>query len=742
MAFTHELVAECLQSEQAFCTAACPFNLDIRDFVGKIQQGRFNIAYKTYQHVVGFPGIVSALCPEPCKLVCPLKNKGGSISLKELEKASIAYARSTDPDHYNVPLKDKRIAIVGAGISGLACALRLTARKYRVVIFEKSGRIGGHLYNILSPEIFLTDIDLQFKHEKFDLRLDTEINNLDDLDFDAVYIATGKDGATFGLNGGKEFPFSTGRPGIFIGGSVTGADTMAAINHGLNVSNAIETWLKIGSMNQPVNKVTTRLPYEAVEVVSSDVIIPANGALYSKDEALDESKRCLKCACDACNRYSPLMNYFRKFPKRITEEVQVSLTPSSLDGAAKIATRYISACTHCGLCKEVCPKDIDTGEFLLNSHRTMRKQGTMPWAFHEFYLRDMEFSIGEAGLVKIPSGFEKSTYLFFPGCQLGASNPEYVISSYSSLLNRYPDTAIFLGCCGAPAEWAGDENIHSGVIDRIRGNWTEAGKPTVIFACPTCRQMFRKYLPEMETAFLYDFLSLPDSFSSPKYQGVTASVYDPCASRHLPGLQATVRNLAVQAGFKLDPLPMEGNMAECCSYGGQVAITHPPYTETIIRKRIGQKETPYITYCSNCRDIFASAGKQAWHILDIIFGLGDGSANGFTVTDRQKNRLALKTQLLNKFWKEDYTMDKPGKKPEINPELREKLHKNYILESDLLTVIEYCEQNSKKVYDPDKESFTGYSQIGNMTYWVEYRVKSDGGYELLNGYCHRMKIEE
>ena len=165
MAFTHELVAECLQNEQAFCTIACPFNLDIRDFIGMVQQGRFNIAYRTFQNVVGFPGIVTALCPEPCKLVCPLKDAGGSISLKELEKSSIGYARSTEPSQYNVPLKDKRIAIIGAGISGLACALRLTSRKYQVTVFEKSDRIGGHLNTLLSPDIFLADIGLQFKHE-------------------------------------------------------------------------------------------------------------------------------------------------------------------------------------------------------------------------------------------------------------------------------------------------------------------------------------------------------------------------------------------------------------------------------------------------------------------------------------------------------------------------------------------------------------------------------------------------
>ncbi len=742
MAFTHELVAECLQFEQAFCTAACPFNLDIRDFIGKIRQGRFNVAYKAYQNTVGFPGIVTALCPEPCKPVCPMKDAGGAISLRELEKASMAHARSTDPDNYNVPSKGKRIAIIGAGVSGLACALRLASRKYQVTVFEKTGRIGGHLHEILSPEVFMADFELQFKYESYELRLNTEIIVLDNLGFDAVYVATGKGGNAFGLEPGDEFPFATSRPGTFIGGSVTGSDTMNAINHGLNAANAIETWLKIRSMAHPYTPVTTKLPYDAVEVKPAGIIVPADGKLYTKEEAVAESQRCLQCCCDACNRHSPLMNYFKKFPKRITEEVQVSLTPSSLDGAAKLATRYISTCTHCGLCKEVCPKDIDTGKFLLQSHRTMRKQGTMPWAFHEFYLRDMDFSIKEAGLFRIPPGYDKSSFLFFPGCQMGASNPEYVVRSYRFLLDRHPDTAIYLGCCGAPAEWAGDEDIHSDVINGIHDNWIKAGKPVVIFACPMCRQMFGEYLPEVQAEFLYSFLELPDLSGNREFEGITASVYDPCASRHEPALQDHIRKLATAAGFKLDPLPMEGNLAECCSYGGHVAITHPPYTEHMINKRIVKKDTPYITYCSNCRDIFSTAGKQAWHILDIIFGIGDGSANGLTVTERQTNRLVLKKQLLNEIWKEEITLEDHGKRLEISLELKDKLHKNYILESDLLQVIEYCEQSNRKLFDPDKQTFTGYHQVGNMTYWVEYKLKGGDVYELINGYCHRMKIEE
>jgi Fe-S oxidoreductase len=742
MAYTNELVAECLQNEQAFCTAACPFNLDVRDFIGKLQQGRFNVAYKTYQNTVGFPGIVSSLCDEPCKNVCALKDAGGSISIRMLERASMDFARNTEPDQYNMPLKDKSIAIVGGGISGLACALRLATKKYAVTVFERSSHTGGHLHELMKPEEFMADIEKQFMNEKYTIALNTEITGLDDIAFDAIYIATGKDGNDFGLLRSNEGPYASNRDGIFMGGSLNGSGTMKAIADGLNAATAIEMYLKTSSMSHPDTTFTTKLTYDAIRIKESVAVTPADGTAFSKEEALAEAKRCLKCTCNACVYYSPLLDYFKKFPRRITEEVEVTIHPATLDGNGTVATRLISTCNHCGLCKEVCPKDIDTGEFLLRSHRAMHEKGAMPWAFHEFYLRDMLFSNNEASLVKTAPGFEKSRFMFFPGCQLGASNPEYVTKSYKHLLDQLPDTSLMLGCCGAPAEWAGDEALHASVIDKIRSDWMTMGQPTVILTCPTCNMMFRRYLPEIQCKFLYDFIDIDKLQVSGSFKEIKASVFDPCASRHEPELQRAIRSVATKAGFSLEPLPMEGKMAECCSYGGQVAIAHPPFATHSVQKRISQNNNPYITYCSNCRDIFASAGKEVWHILDIIFDIKNKNRKEPTVSERRDNRLLLKEQMLRDIWKEETAMGNTSKKLLVSPQLSEKLNKAMILESDLAAVIDHCEETGEKMLDPEKDTYSGHMRIENMTYWVEYQITGQQEYELINGYCHRMKIEE
>ena len=738
-----EKIKSCLQNEAAFCTAVCPFHLDMRDLMAKMQRGGFNAAYRTYLNTVGFPGIVSQLCDEPCKNSCPRRLKDEAIAIRQLEQAAVKYARNLQPNSYNMPEKDKKIAIIGAGISGLACALRLAAKKYQVTVFEKSGRIGGHLWELLPPEVFLADIERQFMFEKYHLCLDTEITSLAGLDFDAIYIATGAGGSDFGLSRDPGGAFASSQTGVFLGGELCGRTIIEAIADGLQVVNAIERFLKTGSMNQPGEVSGTNIRLDPALIAPMEPVYPADGQAFTQEEALQEARRCLRCACDACVRHCDLMCYYSKFPKRIGEEVEVTIHPGTLDGNGTVATRLMSTCNQCGLCKDVCPQGIDTGDLLLAGHRIMRAKGAMPWAFHDFWLRDMAFSNGEAGLCRLPPGHKHSRYLFFPGCQLGASDPQYVSESYRRLLAKKPDTALLLSCCGAPAQWAGDEPLHGETIARLREQWLALGKPVAVFACPTCRQMFQRCLPEITGVFLYDLLLAWGDHPAHHAAGETVSVFDPCSSRDEPELQQTIRRLAEQAGFALTPLPAEGKYARCCSWGGQVSIANPQYSREVVKARISQNDFPYIAYCVNCRDIFAAAKKPVYHILDVLFGLHGSDRLPPTVSGRRRNRLDLKRQVLKEFWQEEQLMSEPENKIklQIDAPLQQKLSSAMILESDIETVVAHCEQSGRKVIDPSTGHISGHLQIGSITYWVEY-VPAGEGYKLFNAYSHRMSIEE
>ena len=170
------------------------------------------------------------------------------------------------------------------------------------------------------------------------------------------------------------------------------------------------------------------------------------------------------------------------------------------------------------------------------------------------------------------------------------------------------------------------------------------------------RQLFQQYLPDIPGEFLYSRFSEPDEKPLQSIDGSpeekTVCVFDPCASRNEPELQQAIRNTVKAAGFNLEPLPLEKAMAQCCSWGGQISIASPGYAREITRSRVSQRPHPYVTYCINCRDIFAAADKPVYHILDILLKINGPGRHPPTLTEQQNNRVLLKRQALKQFWGE------------------------------------------------------------------------------------------
>lgn len=744
----------CRQNEIPFCAAECPFHLDILDFIEKMKRGGWKGAFKTYRNAVGFPMIVSQLCHEPCKGVCPRKGTDSAIDLLMLEKACISFTTDRSPTDYNLPQKKKKVAIIGAGISGLACALRLCTKKYEVEIFEASDRIGGYLWELLPPEVFLTDIEEQFQHKTYKLHLNTQIQlarELADGGFDAVYVATGEGGNDFGLLSDTNCAM-IGNAGWFAGGGLIGENPISALANGLNMGTVVDGFLKTENLLNPENRQETCMHLDPTKLKVEEPVLPENGEFFSEEEAKREAARCLECQCDFCRTTCDLTDFYGKWPLRIRDEIIATTLPGTSEVKPQPAKRLLSTCNQCGLCQETCPEDIDLGGLILEGRKSMHRQKKAPWVFHDFWLRDMEFANGElAALTSVPDRKGTAcTYAFFPGCQLGASDPDLVEKTYAYLVGTRPDTGLMLRCCGAPAEWSGDEEKFGEELKTIRMLWKQLEEPTLILACPTCEKKFKTYLAEISVVSLYEIM---DQWGTEDREiqadGKAYSVFDACAARHEGEMKGAVRRLAEGAGCALEPMPFHDAVPQCCSFGGQPGVANPEYVDFVVKKRISESENPYITYCVNCRDVFLDAGKEAVHILDLLLGTGKAPDKLATVSQRRENRIHLKQRLLKNYWNVSEEEKKTEKRKVKIPEaLEEKLNKAQILTEDVIGVLDFCERTGRRVFHPDTETFSGYQEIGYTTYWVEYRTlesgaEEDGGpsYELANAYAHRIKIE-
>lgn len=214
-------------------------------------------------------------------------------------------------------------------------------------------------------------------------------------------------------------------------------------------------------------------------------------------------------------------------------------------------------------------------------------------------LSDMKQANGEAALVRKPvdmsSGreYEKCRFAFFPGCQLGAAEPEIVIKAYDSILFQHPDTAIFLRCCGMPAKLAGEEDAFTEGLKAIQDQWESLGKPTLITACTSCMELLKKELPQISTITIYEFLR--DSGISGGCNSVDYSLLSSHSGADGGASDDIIRELAEGMGVKL-------------------------HTE-------GEGSYPYITDCIDCRDAIKRSGKDAVHILELIYGMGDSNTH-------------------------------------------------------------------------------------------------------------------
>ncbi|MBW7947708.1 MAG: 4Fe-4S dicluster domain-containing protein, partial [Sphingomonadaceae bacterium] len=264
---------------------------------------------------------------------------------------------------------------------------------------------------------------------------------------------------------------------------------------------------------------------------------------YEPEEAAFEAKRCLQCDCMECVKVCEYLKAYGRYPRRYVREIYNNL---SIVKGTRYANAFINSCSLCGLCAEVCPDGLDMGAVNLDARRTMVKQQRMPPSAHDFALRDMQFSNSDRfALARNPPGATTSDYVLFPGCQLSGSSPEHVEQVHAYLTGALPDknVGLMLGCCGAPANWAGRSDLFEGTLARWRDELRAMGDPAVVLPCSSCYQVFKTYLPDVEIVSLWDFYAQHGLPADARASGQVVAIHDSCSTRHESHIHDSVRRI-------------------------------------------------------------------------------------------------------------------------------------------------------------------------------------------------------
>ncbi|CAH1189490.1 Glutamate synthase (NADPH) small chain [Candidatus Nitrotoga sp. BS] len=261
--------SRCMDCGIPFCTTGCPVNNIIPDWNDLVYRGNWKQALDVLHSTNNFPEFTGRICPAPCETACTLTINDDAVGIKSIEHAIIDKGWE---EGWVIPKpaqtkSGKKIAVVGSGPAGLACAQQLARVGHDVVVFEKNDRIGGLLrYGIPDFKLEKMHIDRrieQMRAEGVEFRVKQHIGvnvpaqKIKD-EFDAVILTGGAEqprdlpvsgrelqGVHFAMEflpqqnkvvAGDAVPDqikATGKHVVVIGGGDTGSDCVGTSNrHG------------------------------------------------------------------------------------------------------------------------------------------------------------------------------------------------------------------------------------------------------------------------------------------------------------------------------------------------------------------------------------------------------------------------------------------------------------------------------------------------------------------------------
>ena len=198
--------SRCLNCKNPRCVGKCPVSVPIPRFIEQVKNGNFAEAAKIIAEASALPAVCGRVCPQErqCESQCVLGIKGEAISIGKLERFVADWSREHNVDlSETAPKNGKKVAVIGSGPAGIACAGDLAKLGYDVTVFEALHEAGGVLvYGI--PEFRLPK-DTVVKSEvenlkKLGVKIETNViigrtvtidELFDEEGFEAVFIGSG-----------------------------------------------------------------------------------------------------------------------------------------------------------------------------------------------------------------------------------------------------------------------------------------------------------------------------------------------------------------------------------------------------------------------------------------------------------------------------------------------------------------------------------------------------------------------
>ena len=196
--------SRCMDCGVPFCHTGCPLNNVIPEWNDLVYRKRWQEALNVLHSTNNFPEFTGKVCPAPCETACTLYLENNPVTIRDIESAIIdrAWREGWVKPRVARFRTGKKVAVIGSGPAGLACAQQLARAGHQVTVYEKEDRIGGLLrYGIPDFKMDKSLIDRRLSQLRAegvtfqtqvtvgkDVSIDTLVN-----DMDAVVLAIGSE---------------------------------------------------------------------------------------------------------------------------------------------------------------------------------------------------------------------------------------------------------------------------------------------------------------------------------------------------------------------------------------------------------------------------------------------------------------------------------------------------------------------------------------------------------------------
>ena len=352
---------------------------------------------------------------------------------------------------------------------------------------------------------------------------------------------------------------------------------------------------------------------------------------YTKEEAEREATRCRQCECKLCMKECIMLNDYTECPKSLFKKYLE-------EGYENLDHMIAYSCNECSQCTLKCPKEFNMkGIFTaLKEDYAEKNNGLVPLEILKESDRTQEKECGDEYCTRVDGSLQKkevpkkqkTKYVFVPGCTVSAYSPkgvENIVKHLKECLG-HENVGALLQCCGKVTRFIGEtekfEELNKKAIDIL----DDMGAEVIITVCPSCYKVFKETAKNQKVIAYWDLMKnligIPETARGiGTGSDVVFNIHDSCVTRDETSHHESVRWVLDELGYNWTEIERNGKNTRCCGVGGMVCSSNPELYERVYTRRANDfDQHNIVTYCGSCRGTMQAAGKDAVHILDLLFG--------------------------------------------------------------------------------------------------------------------------